>query len=184
MDARELFLLSPYRLPGQHSLALGDDESAEGRFGAAELGDSRRRRIDPERQAVREPGVVDGDGAAGGELDAFGAERRVAGERAEEDVGAVLVHQLGGAVRMGAQPGADRLQRDLLLRQLAAVDEDPADRGVVVAVLRRVADAHDPAVGQADAARALDLEEEERHRVGDPEELEPASPERSVFDPY
>src|SRR5262245_6901818 len=28
MNARELFLLSPYRLPGQHSLALGDDESA------------------------------------------------------------------------------------------------------------------------------------------------------------
>lgn len=28
MEARELFLLSPYRLPGQHSLALGDEESA------------------------------------------------------------------------------------------------------------------------------------------------------------
>lgn len=28
MDTRELFLLSPYRLPGQHSLALGDEETA------------------------------------------------------------------------------------------------------------------------------------------------------------
>ena len=57
-----------------------------------------------------------------------------------------------------------------------------ADAGVVAPVLPGIADPHDAAVGRAQPARALDLQEEEFDRIGRPGDLEPASGERAVLD--
>ena len=58
----------------------------------------------------------------------------------------------------------------------------PPDRDIFAAVLIVIAEPHDSAVGQLEAARALDLKEEQVDRVGGPGKLEPAAGERSVLD--
>ena len=58
-------------------------------------------------------------------------------------------------------------------RELAAVDQHAADRFVRVSVLVRIADANDAAVVDADAPRALDLQEERVDRILDVDERFP-----------
>ncbi len=57
-----------------------------------------------------------------------------------------------------------------------------ADAGIVVAVLAGIADAHDAAVGKAQATRALDFEEEQVDRVRGPADFQPLPVERAVLD--
>ena len=64
-------------------------------------------------------------------------------------------------------------------RERAARDQLAADRDVGVTVLRRVADAQVGAVGELDAAGALNVEKERVDRVVDPEQLEAAPVERA-----
>ena len=68
-----------------------------------------------------------------------------------------------------------RLEQAAILHQLA-------DSDIVAPVLAGIADPHDSAVGQAEAARALDLEEEEVDRVGRPGDFEAPAGERPVLD--
>jgi hypothetical protein len=79
-------------------------------------------------------------------------------------------------------PGADRLHRQLLARDLAALEKKPADRYVRLAVAAVVADPHRPAAVEADQARALDLEKERVDRVVNPDQLEALPGERTVLD--
>src|SRR3546814_19920515 len=57
-----------------------------------------------------------------------------------------------------------------------------ADADIAAAVLRVVADAHDVAARQPQAARPLNLEEEEFGGIGGPSDFESASFERSALD--
>ena len=68
---------------------------------------------------------------------------------------------------MAAAPLADPLHRRPVGDSLAAVDQHAADRAVRVTVLVGVAHAHHAALGERDAARALDLQEEGLDRILD-----------------
>src|SRR3546814_7773915 len=57
-----------------------------------------------------------------------------------------------------------------------------ADADIAAAVLRVVADAHDVAARQPQAARPLNLEEEEFGGIGGPSDFESASFERAALD--
>ena len=62
------------------------------------------------------------------------------------------------------------------------VDQVAADRRVRVAVLAVVVDAHGRAVGEMDAARALDVHEEHFHRVFEVQQLQPLAGQRPLLD--
>ena len=83
---------------------------------------------------------------------------------------------------MGAKPGDDALHGGLAGAEQAAVLHQLADADIFAAVLPGIADPHHSAVGQAQPARALDLEEEEVDRVGGPGDFEAAAGERPVLD--
>src|SRR5258708_15237668 len=83
---------------------------------------------------------------------------------------------------MRLQPGADRLQGDVLRVQRVAGDQLAADCSVRVAVLGSEADSKLVAVLQTDAARALDLEEKGAHRVVHPGDLQLAAGEKARVD--
>src|SRR6185436_5267707 len=63
------------------------------------------------------------------------------------------------------RPRLDVLHRRLVEGHLATLDEIAAERAERMAVLVGVADAQALAVGETDLPRALDLQEEELHRV-------------------
>ena len=73
---------------------------------------------------------------------------------------------------MGAEPGADRLHRHLLQRDLAEIDEDAARPGEALAGFRRIGDAYQASVAHMQARRALDMDEEGVHLVGQPDDLQ------------
>ena len=84
---------------------------------------------------------------------------------------------------MRREPAPDGLHRHVLGLDLAALDQDASDRGIGMAVGAGVADSHLAAVGQTDAARSLDVQEERIGRVVDPDQLEAAPGERPAIDP-
>src|SRR3546814_1069571 len=86
------------------------------------------------------------------------------------------------AHRIGTQIVEDALHRRLPALQFAAVEQQLADADIAAAVLRVVADAHDVAARQPQAARPLNLEEEEFGGIGGPSDFESASFERSALD--
>src|SRR3546814_15725586 len=83
------------------------------------------------------------------------------------------------AHRIGTQIVEDALHRRLPALQFAAVEQQLADADIAAAVLRVVADAHDVAARQPQAARPLNLEEEEFGGSGGPSDFE-RSEERRV----
>src|SRR3546814_2373266 len=109
--------------------------------------------------------------------DAQGAERAGAGQFAKEDPARILVHHRGAAHRIGTQVVEDALHRRLPALQFAAVEQQLADADIAAAVLRVVTDAHDVAARQPQAARPLNMEEEEFGGIGGPSDFESASTE-------
>ena len=112
----------------------------------------------------------------------MGADRRVALDLAEEDIRRVLVHQALRLRRMGREPGADRGERHLIPRHLAAFDEEPADRHIGAPVLPVEADIDQRAVAEPHPAGALDRQHEGIDRIIDPEEGEIEPVERAALD--
>src|SRR5262249_53752965 len=112
-----------------------------------------------ERARWEEP-EVGRDGAGRRDRHPEAAERR-ASEPAEEDVGLVVLEHTRPLLGMGGQPGSQDGERHPLARQLALVDQEPADAAVRATVGRSMADADLSAVGQTQGAAALDLHEED-----------------------
>src|ERR1700680_3240596 len=83
---------------------------------------------------------------------------------------------------MRREPGANPLHGGALAVDEAALDHHPPDRDIGPAVLAVIGDAHLAAVGQIDPARALDLHEERRHGIVDPEKSEIEAIERARHD--
>ena len=83
---------------------------------------------------------------------------------------------------MGFEPVADRLQGDLLPGEFAHGDQFAADGVVAVAVLAVVADTQLAPVGHGKASRALDVQEEQCHRIVGPGDLQALAGERAVVD--
>ena len=75
------------------------------------------------------------------------------------------LHHLSCRHGIGFQPSADRLHGHFLARQRAGTDQGPADRRVGPAVLARIGDADDRAIVEHDAARTLDVQEENRDGI-------------------
>src|SRR5205814_1676212 len=74
-------------------------------------------------------------------------------------------------IGMLPRPRLDRLHRRPVRRERAALDEHTGDRAKRLPVLIGVAHAHDSPLGQLDAPRTLDLQEERLDRVIDEDEL-------------
>src|SRR3977135_660769 len=68
-------------------------------------------------------------------------------------------------------PFLDRLHRGSIRRKLAAIDQHACDGAERLSVLVRVSDAHDAALGETDAARALDLQKKRLDRIVDEDKL-------------
>src|SRR3546814_16263415 len=85
----------------------------------------------------------------------------------------ILVHHRGAARRCCTQLFDDSLHRRLPALQFAAVEQQLADADIAAAVLRVVADAPDVAARQPQAARPLNLEEEEFGGIGGQGYFEP-----------
>ena len=83
---------------------------------------------------------------------------------------------------MRLHPGADRLHRQLLARDLTALDQQPADGHVRLAVAAVIADAQDAAFLQPHPPRTLDLQKERVDRVVDPDQLQSLPVKRAVLD--
>ena len=155
---------------------LGDQEPA------VFAGRETLLRLKPERQAERDKGAVDREAALRGQDDALRADGPLAGDLAEKHKGRVIAAERRAFFRMFRHPAADIRHCHLLARQLAAVEQQAADRDIGLAVAAVIADARDLAIGQLNAARALDLEKEGGDRVVDPEELEPLPVQGAVLD--
>ena len=83
-----------------------------------------------------------------------------------------ILHDPLHRARVLPRPGAEQ----------AALAHHPADAGIRQAVLPGIADPHDCAVRRAQAARALDLQEEQLDRIGHPGNLQPAPRKRAIVD--
>ena len=131
-------------------------------------------------------GGIDRGGKARRHGRAYRADRAGFGGKAEafneEYKGRVFVHQRRAAIRLRAQPVADGVGAGLLHRHLAALHQNAANGAVGVVVLARKTDAKDRPVGQADAARALDLKKESLDRIVQPDQFKPPPGERAAFD--
>src|SRR5579862_8600073 len=83
---------------------------------------------------------------------------------------------------MRFDPGANRLHRYGIERELAALHQEPADRNIGLAILPVIAQAHRRAVSQGDAAGALHLHEKCIHGIVYPEELQMHGVKRTALD--
>src|SRR5436309_1896228 len=83
---------------------------------------------------------------------------------------------------MRLHPGADRLHCQLLARDLTALEQQPADWYIGLAVAAIITDAQDAAFLQAHPPRALDFQEEGIDRVVDPDQLKPLPTQRAILD--
>src|SRR5690606_8540734 len=111
------------------------------------------------------------------------AEGAIARQLAEEHPGLVLTHQRGPFHRVIAQILHDALHRGRVLprigAQQAALAHQRADGDVFTPVLARITDTDDLTAGIAQPAGALDLQEEEFHRVRRPGDFQPPPSERA-----
>src|SRR5690606_32399333 len=87
------------------------------------------------------------------------------------DVARVVIQHLAQLRGVALCPGLDALHRGTLRRQLAAIDQQAADRTIGVAVVVGEAYAQHAAALEFDAARTLDLQEKELNRILDPGDL-------------
>ena len=138
--------------------------------------------VEPQRQAQGHETWVDGEAAAGGQGRALGAERRRAGDAAEEDKARIERHQGRRPATVGLHPGADRLHGYGVLGDLAPRHQLASDGDVGVAVVAAVAEAHDGAVLHHNAARPLDVEEEDIDGIVGPQDLQPPSGQGTLVD--
>ncbi len=109
-------------------------------------------------------------------------ERAVSGNLAKEHERGVFPPERSALLRMVAHPAADRRHRQLLARDLAAVEQQPADRDIGLAVGAVVADPDGAAFLQLDLPRTLDFEKERGDRVVDPQQLQSLPGQRTIFD--
>src|SRR5215213_2748980 len=135
------------------------------------------------RRAVGCEGGVDGQTALGRELHALGADGALAARVLEEDVALVLAHHVARLRRIALQPVADGGPGRLLLRlKHAHLDQHVADRRVGPVVGAVEAEVDGAAFGELDAAAALDLDLEQRHRILHVGDLQALALQRTLLD--
>ena len=94
----------------------------------------------------------------------------------------VLASHFLCALRIGAHPLTDALQRHLLSRDDVALDENTADRNVWVSVMGIVGDAQHCSVFQTHTRRPLDLDQQGVRLILDPADLKMLAVEGAVED--
>ena len=139
-------------------------------------------RVEPDRDAEWNERAIDGEAASGAERHPLGTERALARDLAEEDIGRVLAPQRRALLRMRLHPSADSLHGQLLARNFAALEQQPADRHVGMAIAAVIADPNRAALLQPYLPRSLDLQKEGVDRVVNPGELKPLPGQRAILD--
>ncbi len=144
------------------------------------------RALQPDRHGHRHETSVDRERAPGGERHLLGAHRAIRRllllEPAEEDVGRVLVHDLGRPLGVCCQPVPNRRHRHVLTVERAEIDQPPADREVVVPVGGGVGETAGRTVLESDPAGALDVQKEGVDGVVHPDQLQPLCRKRAAVD--
>lgn len=137
---------------------------------AHQRGAVRARGGQPQQAAQWHHVAIHGDAVAGGQRHVQRAARAFVAVRAagEKHIAGIAGQQFGHAGRVGIGPGADGGHADVGLLQLTLLHQPAADGAIGMAILVGVGDPQLTAIGQLDAARALDLQELQVHRAGQP----------------